>query len=699
MKINFPLTAAPRLPRRRHSEQGSTLIVIAIFVVVVAGLIAAALDYTSITGRMGNRGRDMVSAQAVAEGALEIAFKRWQIYMVRTGGSQIPAASDLAGTTIINPSDILTKVNALPNHAGFTLRKIVVTPVDREDNPVTDAAPLSDTRKQQIASRIAVPGQPGWSGISYSFRATATVTSDYVIEKGAPLQMTVSRYFQKVQSSLFQAMLFFQDDLELHPGPQMTLYGLVHTNANLYAAAGSNGSLTFASNVSFTGNPSTLSTTSADKVDARGYVEGVTATLAQQEGSNWNSFNLPQYQSSKANQLSQVAALDPLGTSAQASLLPSQQNNNTTGLHEIIERPAPGQTDPAVYASHRVFGNAGLRISINRNDSTQPIRVYRPDTSDPLWSSEYHTNSSVEIVPAAIANKNLSKGATPAPANIADQITAAIALSTGSSAPTSTGGSTGKGEIMDFREGREVNLNTVDVSKLTPVLNSYSSYNGILYISDITHADSNLETSNVDAIRLKKGGVLPDQGMTVVSDGAVYVQGDFNTGTTYIADLANGAVGISAQPIANTGADPTKYTVAGYTQKPAAIMGDAVMILSNAWTDLNGHSTLSVRNAIPTTLNTAILSGQVLMDPNSVKASGGAHNFPRFLENWSGNNFTYYGSMVELYQSKHWKGVYGSSNVYSPPNRRWFFDSAFLTTPPPGSVTSTTYSRGRWVPY
>ena len=672
---------------------------IAIFVVVVAGLIGAALSYTSATARMGNRSRDMVPAQALAEGALELAFKRWQIYMVRTGGSQIPAASDLAGTTIINPTDLMTKVNALPNHDGFTLRNIVVTPVDREDNPVTDAAPLSSTRRQQISSRIAVPGQPGWSGVAFSFRATATVSSDYVLETGTPLQITVSRYFQKIQSSLFQAMLFFQDDLELHPGPQMTLYGLVHTNANLYAAAGTSGSLTFASNVSFTGNPAALNTISIDTVDSRGYVEGVTATLAQQEAGNWSSFNPPQYQTNKSSQLSQVAALDPLGTAAQATLPASQQNNNTSGLHELIERPVMSQSDPAVYATHRIYGYAGLRISINRKDATQPIHVYQPDTTDPTWASDYHTDNSTEIVPAAISNKSLPKGATPAPPNIADQIISTIAVSAATAAPTAGGGSTGKGDIMDFREGREVNLDTIDVSKLTPVLNAYSSYNGVLYVSDITNADSNLETSNVDAIRLKKGGVLPNQGMTVVSDGAVYVQGDYNTGTTYKADLANGAVGISTQPVSNTGADPTKYTVTGYTQKPASIMGDAVMILSNAWTDANGHQALSNRVATPTTFNAAVLSGQVITDPTTGKASGGAHNFPRFLENWSGDNLTYYGSMVELYQSKHWKGAYGSGNVYSPPNRRWFFDTTYLTTPPPGSVTSTTYSRGRWVPY
>ena len=124
-------------------------------------------------------------------------------------------------------------------------------------------------------------------------------------------------------------------------------------------------------------------------------------------------------------------------------------------------------------------------------------------------------------------------------------------------------------------------------------------------------------------------------------------------------------------------------------------MGDAVMILSNSWSDLNSSSSIGARVATPTTMNSAIVSGQVLT--NNTAASGGAHNFPRFLENWGGENFTYHGSMCQLYASTHFTGTYGKSNVYSPPNRRWFFDDNFLSSPPPGNLRSTTFARGRWV--
>jgi hypothetical protein len=77
--------------------------------------------------------------------------------------------------------------------------------------------------------------------------------------------------------------------------------------------------------------------------------------------------------------------------------------------------------------------------------------------------------------------------------------------------------------------------------------------------------------------------------------------------------------------------------------------------------------------------------------------SGGAENFPRFLESWTNKTFTYYGSMVELYQSQTANGqwVYGG-NIYEAPIRQWYFDTKFRTKPPPGSLMVYTYAKGRW---
>jgi len=245
--------------------------------------------------------------------------------------------------------------------------------------------------------------------------------------------------------------------------------------------------------------------------------------------------------------------------------------------------------------------------------------------------------------------------------------------------------------ITDNREGAttgngSIRLATLDVSVITTAINTgkFGNFNGIIYITDISAGANGL--TNKRGIRLKNGAKLPDGssvgsalGLTVASANPIYVQGDYNTGTT-----------ASVQPASNSG-DPTQPTVPGYTRQPAAIIADAVNILSNSWSDALAGT---VPNATNTTINAGIISG--IVPSGSGYYSGGVENFPRFLENWSGNTLTYYGSMLELYNSQQAIGHWGAANVYSPPNRAWYFDTNFLSKPPPGVMASYDYIRSRW---
>jgi hypothetical protein len=126
------------------------------------------------------------------------------------------------------------------------------------------------------------------------------------------------------------------------------------------------------------------------------------------------------------------------------------------------------------------------------------------------------------------------------------------------------------------------------------------------------------------------------------------------------------------------------------------------MLLSNSWNDVNAANSIGSRQASNTTYNMAIFAGQVPSgyQPSNGGAqygfSGGAINFARFLETWSGKSCTYHGSMVQMFTSKTFTGRWDTANIYAPPNRRYNFDSNFLNTPPPGGASGAVYSRGSW---
>ena len=220
--------------------------------------------------------------------------------------------------------------------------------------------------------------------------------------------------------------------------------------------------------------------------------------------------------------------------------------------------------------------------------------------------------------------------------------------------------------IYDRREGNNVDLTTLDVSAVKSTLNAASGFNDIIYI-DETASDGTISNSDPKGIRLINGSILPSDGLTVASQNPVYIQGDYNT----------------------QGGEPS-----------SAVFADAVTILSNNWNDSHSNSSLSGRQATDTTVNTAIVAGFIpsgWTNPNNNAQygySGGLNNFPRFLEDWSSDTFTYNGSMIELFTSKIAIGEWDTGNIYSPPHRVWDFDSKFVNSPPPGSLDAVAIGRG-----
>ena len=178
----------------------------------------------------------------------------------------------------------------------------------------------------------------------------------------------------------------------------------------------------------------------------------------------------------------------------------------------------------------------------------------------------------------------------------------------------------------------------------------------------------------------------PTAGLTVVTANAAFVVGDYNTGGVPPVD-------------AGTNLAANNY-VAGYTVQPAAVIADAVTVVSSNWVSggYDSKGTLNQRPAANTTVNSALISGIVASDGSAY--SGGVENYTRLLEDWSGHRLTYYGSMINVYESEqstaHWitPGTY-----YNAPVRNWYFDVNFLNPNklPPGTPILRSLSRGQWV--
>jgi hypothetical protein len=219
-----------------------------------------------------------------------------------------------------------------------------------------------------------------------------------------------------------------------------------------------------------------------------------------------------------------------------------------------------------------------------------------------------------------------------------------------------------------------ISQNNVNWGAATPVLKTSSTCPGIATLwpgwefAQFQEARENgpiffrraLKVINGSSINL---GVCPSGspcGLTIASENPVYVQGDFNAG-------ANGNFGG-----AHVG---------------AAVIADAVTVLSNNWNDANSFVNPynpGNRSGTTTTYRFAVAAGKNIPFPQIGAAQdfgtdGGVHNFLRYVENW-GNQLFYDGSLVSFYFSRQAVGVFKCCNtVYSPPTRVYTFDTDFLT--------------------
>ena len=656
-----------------RKQSGSSLVVVISVLATLMVIVGVAAEYTWTVNRHVQRSNTQQTAIAVGDSCIEIMFAHWR-KICSTTPTQTQTTNSFGGINIPLPS--YAQLN-LPSTANFARGTDDDPAVDEYDKSFTISnykvvAVTPEWTTLASPSTAPMPSLGQTSGpptptttVSYNYIASADVTLP-AIGKDGSVVAKVRRVFQKQQMSPWNFAIFYVDPLEIHPGPDFTVTGWVHTNSDLYTG---HESLTFADKVTYGSDWSVgfnpLDHTHDNDVPASPHYPG----------------NLPP---------ARDQAMQPFGLDANSIWNTNDANQNNDSYHELIEPTNTSFSDPL--AGQRYWDQADIIIQVSDNSNQTSSG---PPGFDGINGHDLVKFYSVN--PATGVTTQITSSSTGDDLALYNMFKASTnAIKTNET-------------IYDGREDATVRLATIDVSKLETTSGSgcssntpcwtktLNSFNGIIYMYN-TSATSSARRG----IRLKNGETIPKNGLTVVSNNPVYIQGDFNVGPGIVPSNST------------TNNDPTHPQSVGYTRAPTSVVADAVTILSNNWNDANGNSSsdpLSGRVATNTTVNTAIISGIVPsggvpvlgVSPQDGSYSGGAENFPRFLEQWetpSGGNpvfFTYYGSMVELFQSKQAIGewTYGG-NVYGAPNRQWYFDNNFKTKPPPGSLMLYSYIKGKW---
>lgn len=189
-------------------------------------------------------------------------------------------------------------------------------------------------------------------------------------------------------------------------------------------------------------------------------------------------------------------------------------------------------------------------------------------------------------------------------------------------------------------------------------------------------------------------------GLTVVSDQAVYVQGNYNYYPTMTlaeklpAAILGDTLNVLSQswevPVVVDDGESIEHQY-NNDRKTGGALGtsrnlqpaDGYYVMGNA-TPQCALSPCPAFTAVDTYgINAAFLAG---VDVTSVgNYNGGFENYPRFHEDWSPGDvqraLNYRGSFVSLgtprYANGPWNGTGGTYNIYDPPARNWDYDASF----------------------
>lgn len=510
-----------------------------------------------------------------------------------------------------------------------------------------------------IENGVPVAAHSNFNSSQGSYSFLTVVEFDRTLPSQAPMRLQFQREWNYVLTPLFQYAIFYHGDLELFPGANFVVGGRVHSNGRIYA--GTSASITFGDYVS----------------DVNGFSNQYSPNDPRAPGSPGGNIT---YSRGPAVATSRE---EPPGSLTQDL---SDTNKNNDGPRELIELPDFLHTDPN--ALERLYNKAGLKILANTTAGS--------------------VNSDNGVTVPANSRVFLTADGTTVPATDDLAVYLNTLLATGS--------------MKDYREGATLTTTDVDVAKLntayqagglpqtipssanwpnnstvpaalknkpiSAALRGKELWNGILYVADITN-----DITHRTGVRLLNGTHLPDgsksssptPGLTVATLNPIYIVGDYNTGGT---------------PPVNSGSNLAAANYAsGYTVQPAAVIADAVTVVSANWTSGNYNTVSSLNSRTPanTTINTALISGIVASDGHAY--SGGVENYIRLLENWSGKRLTYYGSIINMYQSQQATAPWQNTGAYyNAPARNWYFDTNFLDPRklPPGTPITRSLKRGQW---
>jgi len=577
-----------------RNQSGYALAIVLCFLVVTLIVFASIMYWVTSSANLTQRNNLYNVSQAAAQGAIELTLAQMDRDFIYQN---------------INSSDVYAPLAAGINQSSWPVQFTFSDTNGHANQIYVSIYPTDWTTnfKSDLGSQFA--GLYGYAAeCTLVAKATPNANSGY--DMSAIVQETANL----AAIPIFQFGVFYNLDLDFSPGQSLTMNGKVHVNGTMWMCPQSDAYFN-------------------DVVEATGVVTNADNPNDQQN-LTYNSSYRHVVTLSGGNPRNGV---DPLNI----PIAGNSTNSSGTNAEAILNLPptaiaAPNAT--AYYTSNQVYlyNKCDLIISnsaygINGARGTN-ITIYYQDkdqSGGPLFQL---TNKEV------CTFSNVSTHSTVCWTTNSPNLTNINYICIASSFPFVTNVA-----FFDFREGKTVQAVQIDIGLLNtwltnPLLEG-SNWNyvcggsyGMGGSASVTGNKGHpidtifvynsvpLTATTLPAVRVVNGQQLPTHwGLSIATPMPIYVKGDYNIQTN--------AGGSKSQLMTNT----------AWT-RPAALMGDAITVLSATWNDsataYQSGGNLSSRTPTFTTINAACLEGIVPSTKvgSTKHYSGGLENFLRLLE-------------------------------------------------------------------
>ena len=633
---------------RRTRNKGYALLLTMIFLAIALIACSSVMYWSAGNAKITGRNNQFNTSEAAAEAAIERALAQMN--------------RDFTSQSLTNASFYQTLLPVTTNAGNVWPIQYTFSDTNGNSGAISVNLGPPATNTTPLNSQYS-----GLYGLAQNCTITATATP---IGQQFNIPATIAESLQFASIPLFQFAIFYNVNMEICPGQPMTVSGPVYCNQSIWAGSGN---LTFSSTVSAVGTNCLLQN-DPFALNYGPQTPPASFSISGQPTANNDAITMPIGTNNNPAVVRGILDLPPtnyaMGTAAAYS---------TNGQYYLAN-----EVDLYITNSAR-----GTNFGTIRPSGTNNTIIYFQDSKAVPYLTrivnDYYIITNWGLGSVSITNYY--------PPNKATNIVYA-----GYSFITNV-------VFYDWREGwnggsgpaKKVQAVQIDMGKFSTWLTNATTnsigistggaqYNGTC-VTDKGHSIDSIYVWNsvplsgttLPAVRLANGGLLPDPsgaryGFTLATKYPVYVKGNYNS-----QDTSSSASG-----------SDTTHTY------PAAIMADAITILSTSWSDVTTSVDPSSGN---TTVNAAMLEGIVQTDPTiSGDYSGGTENFLRLLENWSGHTLTYNGSIVVMFYSQfatnHWSG----GGYYGVPTRAWAFDANFRQQSklPPLTPQSKAIIRGQW---